>query len=148
MGPWTQSREPKRKPKKRAKNCKIPTWENLIEPCAHYLRLPMANTAKRASARKNKLNWPLVQIRWLDSSSPRTGWVRLNEWEGVGSLECVSVGYLIAEDKDSKTLAPHLAYPDDKDQCQGNGIIVIPCGAIVSVDPLSINEIGNGHREG
>ena len=78
--------------------------------------------------------WQLVRVRWVDSTSPRMGWLRLSEWEGVGSLECVSVGYIIAEDEKSKTIAPHLAYPDDADQCQGNGIITIPCGAIVSVE--------------
>jgi hypothetical protein len=93
---------------------------------------------KPKSADNNSLKWPLVHVRWIDSSSPRTGWIRLTEWDGVGSLECVSTGYLIAEDKDSKTIAPHLAYPNDADQCQGNGIIVIPSSAIVSIRKLSI----------
>ncbi len=60
------------------------------------------------------------------------GWIRLTEWEGIGSLECELVGYLIAEDAHSKTIAPHLAYPDDHDECQGNGIIVIPAQAILA----------------
>jgi len=84
----------------------------------------------------SKLKWPLVRVRWLDSTSPRAGWVAVNDWEGVGSLECLSVGYLIAEDKKTKTIAPHLAYPDDEAQCQGNGIIVIPCAAITSTEYL------------
>jgi hypothetical protein len=81
--------------------------------------------------------WPLVRVRWVDSTSPRMGWIKISAWESVGSLECVSVGYLIAEDERCKTIAPHLAYPDDSEQCQGNGIIVIPTGAIVSVEPLT-----------
>lgn len=84
-----------------------------------------------------KLKWPLVRIRWLDSSSPRCGWIRLEDWEGVGSLECVSVGYLISERDGAKAIAPHLAYPDDSEQCQGNGIIVIPDGAVVSIEALT-----------
>ena len=64
------------------------------------------------------------------------GWVKISAWEGVGSLECVSVGYLIAEDQRSRTIAPHLVYPDDGEQCQGNGVIVIPLGAIVSMERL------------
>jgi len=68
------------------------------------------------------------------------GWIAIQDWKGVDSLECISVGYVIAEDEKSKTIAPHLAYPDDEDQCQGNGIIVIPCGAIVSIDALSISD--------
>lgn len=81
--------------------------------------------------------YPLVRIRWVDSTSPRLGWIRLAEWEGVGSLECVSVGFVIAEDDRSKTVVPHLAYPDDPEQCQGSGIIVIPLPAILSVENLS-----------
>ena len=82
------------------------------------------------------LNRQLVLVRWVDSTSPRMGWVHLSEWQGVGSLECVSAGYLVAEDDRSKTIAPHLAYPDDDDQCQANGVIVIPNGAIVSMERL------------
>ena len=83
--------------------------------------------------------WPLVRIRWLDSTSPPAAWTSIADWKGIASLECISVGYIIAEDDKSKTIAPHLAYPDDDDQCQGNGIIVIPCGAILSIDPLVID---------
>jgi hypothetical protein len=83
------------------------------------------------------LKWPIVIIRWIDSASPQTGWVRLQDWEGVGSLECISVGYMIKDEGGTKTIAPHIAYPDDPDQCQGNGIIVIPDQAVLSIDQLS-----------
>ena len=82
-------------------------------------------------------DWPLVRIRWVDSSSPRMGWTLVSEWEGVGSLECISVGYVINEDDQQKTIAPHLAYPDEPDRCQGNGIIVIPRKAILAVEALT-----------
>jgi len=83
------------------------------------------------------LKWPLVRVRWLDSSSPHTGWTSISQWKGLESLECVSVGYVIAEDAISKTIAPHLAYPEEEN-CQGNGIIVIPLGVIISVDLLTV----------
>ena len=51
-------------------------------------------------------------------------------------MECVSVGYLIREDNGRKTIAPHLAYPDDEEQCQGNGIMVIPDQAVLLVQRL------------
>ena len=85
------------------------------------------------------MRWPLVKVCWVDSTSPRMGWVNIAEWEGVGSLDCVSVGYLIAEDEKTKTIAPHLAYPEDDEQCQGNGIITIPSAAILSMEQLSTN---------
>ena len=64
------------------------------------------------------------------------GWTGLKEWAGIGSLECISVGYLIDENNHTKTIVPHLAYPDDEDNCQGNGIMVIPTAAILSLEEL------------
>lgn len=81
------------------------------------------------------MKWPLVRIRWRDSSSPR-GWQALAEWPGIGSLECVSVGYLFSENDDAKTVIPHFSYPDDDTNRQGNGIMVIPNGAVISVELL------------
>ena len=65
------------------------------------------------------------------------GWISLAERPEIGSLECVSVGYVIAEDEKSKTIAPHLAYPEDDANVQGNGIIVIPRAAILSTELLT-----------
>jgi hypothetical protein len=83
------------------------------------------------------MQWPMVRIRWRDSTSPR-GWQPLSEWKGVGSLECVSVGYLYADNDESKTIIPHFSYPDDDDNRQGNGIMVIPTGAIISIECLTV----------
>jgi hypothetical protein len=80
---------------------------------------------------------PLLMVRWVDSTTPRLGWIRLVEWEGAGSLDCVSVGYLIADNEKSITVAPHLAYPEDEENCQGSGIIVIPRPAIISISELT-----------
>jgi hypothetical protein len=63
---------------------------------------------------------------------------------GVHSMECVSVGYLMAEDERSKTIVPHIAYPTEKENRQGSGIMVIPAGAIVSVERLSISSLRRG----
>ena len=80
----------------------------------------------------------LVMVRWLDSTSPKLGWIPLAEWDGVGSLECVSVGFVIERNERAITLAPHVAYPDDPEQRQGNGIITIPLPVIVSQTRLLI----------
>jgi hypothetical protein len=79
--------------------------------------------------------WPLVLVRWLDSSTPR-GWHSLAEWPGIGSHECVSVGFLYAEDETSKTVIPHFAFPNDDMNRQGNRIMVISAGAVLSVERL------------
>jgi hypothetical protein len=91
----------------------------------------------RSHSRKGEGNlpWPLVRIVWRDSSSPR-GWQTLKDWGGLHSLECESVGYLIAEDHQSKTVVPHIAYPLEEENRQGSGIMVIPAGCIVSVERL------------
>lgn len=81
--------------------------------------------------------WPIVIVRWLDSASPR-GWQSVAGWDGVGSLECVSVGFLFSSDDQATTIIPHFAYADDDTNRQGNGIMVIPSGAIVSIERLSV----------
>jgi hypothetical protein len=92
----------------------------------------------------DKEKWPLVLVRWLDSASPR-GWQPIGDWSGPGSLECVSVGFLFAENDQTKTIIPHFAYADDDVNRQGNGIMVIPCGAIVSIETLSLTS--SSHSE-
>ena len=84
-----------------------------------------------------KERWPLVLVRWLDSSVPR-GWQNLADWPGVSSLECVSVGFLFAEDKLSKTIIPPFAYPEDEVNRLGSGVLIIPAGCIVSIEKLSV----------
>lgn len=77
----------------------------------------------------------LFLIRWLDSCDIQ-GWKRISDWRNVGTLECVSVGFLIAEDETTKTIAPHLAFPNDQDNTQGAGIMVIPARSIISMERL------------
>lgn len=79
--------------------------------------------------------YALVLVRWLDSAAPR-GWQNLGEWQGLGSLDCVSVGFLLSQNAEAVTLMPHVAYPDDEEQRQGNGIMVIPAGAVTSIEAL------------
>ncbi len=92
------------------------------------------------------MRWPLVRITWLDSTNAPSDWHSLMDWQGLGSLECVSVGYVIAEDKRSKTLASHLAYPDEPEDTRACGIMVIPKGAIISLEPLGATTSGRVSR--
>ena len=52
-------------------------------------------------------------------------------------MECVSIGFLIAEDAASKTIAPHIAYPNEETS-QAAGIMIIPAASITSVMKLVI----------
>jgi hypothetical protein len=92
-----------------------------------------------------EMKWPLVLVRWLDSAAPR-GWQPLADWKGAGTLDCVSVGYLYAEDEVSKTIIPHFAFPEEDANRQGSGILVIPAGAIVSIERLVGVEASNVPR--
>ncbi len=80
------------------------------------------------------MQWPLVLVRWLDSAAPDSNWISLRDYQGVASLECISVGYLVHEGDGRKTIAPHIAYPNDEEQRQGNGLTVIPDQAILSME--------------
>jgi hypothetical protein len=79
--------------------------------------------------------WPLVLVRWLDSASPK-GWQSLSAWPGIESLECVSVGFLYHDGEHTKTIVPHFAWPNDDANRSGNGVMVIPSGAIISMEHL------------
>ena|SRR5580700_9866344 len=71
-------------------------------------------------------SWPLVRITWIDSVGPSSSWRIVSQWARPTTLECVSVGYLIADDDLAKTIAPHLGHSEDAADCQVSGIMVIP----------------------
>lgn len=74
------------------------------------------------------MRWPLVRVTWIDSACPAADWHNIADWEGLGSLECLSVGFQIAEDDVTLTLAPHIGYPEEPDYAKACGIMVIPKG--------------------
>ena len=74
----------------------------------------------------------LVLVEWLDSRRGE-GWVRLDELEST-ITRCRSVGWLIAKDAESLTLAGHLG--ENPDQCCGD--LTIPRRAIRKITPLAI----------
>jgi hypothetical protein len=80
--------------------------------------------------------YKLVKVRWVDSCMPRTGWTLLADWKGTAPAECVSIGYIVDERNNTTAIAPHLAYPDEPEQCQADGIMIIPNQAILSIEEL------------
>jgi hypothetical protein len=76
----------------------------------------------------------LVLVEWLDSRRGE-GWVRLDELEGA-VINCRSVGWILAKDKTSLTLAGHLG--TNPDQCCGD--LTIPQRAILSVKSLKVSD--------
>jgi hypothetical protein len=69
---------------------------------------------------------PLIFVEWVDSHTV-TGWKKLSTLEENEPLRCVSVGWLIHDGEETKVIAPHLSRGSE----QGNGIMVIPAGAIL-----------------
>ena len=72
----------------------------------------------------------LVLVEWLDSRRGE-GWVRLNELNGTVT-KCKSVGWVVAKDTESLTLAGHIG--EDPEQCCGD--LTIPKCSIRSITPL------------
>jgi hypothetical protein len=48
----------------------------------------------------------LVLIQWEDSARPISQWQWVDDYQIPGTVQCVSVGYLIAETKKAVALAP------------------------------------------
>jgi hypothetical protein len=88
-----------------------------------------------AGVRVAARNLELVLIEWLDSRRGE-GWVRLDELES-NVTSCRSVGWIIARDKTSVTLAGHLG--ENPDQCCGD--LTIPRRSISKITPLSLKRV-------
>lgn len=73
----------------------------------------------------------LVMIEWLDSRRG-DGWVRLDDLDD-SVTECRSVGWVVAKDKRSLTLAGHIGR--NPEQCCGD--LTIPRCAISKITPLA-----------
>jgi hypothetical protein len=74
----------------------------------------------------------LVLVEWLDSRRGE-GWTRLEDLQSdLEATHCRSVGWVIARDKKSLTLAGHLA--DNPEQCCGD--MTIPAASILRILPL------------
>ena len=78
----------------------------------------------------------LVLVEWLDSRSPESRWQRLTEMESAEFCRCVSVGFLIRDNKQIKVLAPNMADIDYPDNLQASGIIVIPAKSVTAIKDL------------
>jgi hypothetical protein len=81
---------------------------------------------------------PLVLIEWLDSGQPIPRWQWLSEIKPRRPHRCVSVGFLVQDDDETKTLAPNLgASAGDTDWDQASGLTTIPAAAVQRLERLS-----------
>ena len=76
----------------------------------------------------------LVLVEWLDSRRGE-GWSRLEDLRAdLEVTHCKSVGWVVAKDKSSLTLAGHIA--ENPEQCCGD--MTIPSSAILSIVNLKV----------
>jgi len=81
---------------------------------------------------------PLVLIEWLDSGQPVPGWQWLAELAPHRPHRCVSVGFLVQDDKDTKVIAPNLgASGGNNEWDQASGLITIPTPAVTKIERLT-----------
>lgn len=88
----------------------------------------LLNGEKRQNGeKKQKGAYPLVLIRWVDSRY-RSGWSTEESSDQPVTIE--SIGWLIGESKDAKTLAPNISNEECPQRC---GDMTIPSRAVLEM---------------
>jgi hypothetical protein len=95
-----------------------------LRPFAH------AESLARESIRGSSLQ--LVLVEWIDSRRGE-GWTRLEDLLGdCAATKCKSVGWIIAKNTESLTLAGHLG--ENPDQCCGD--MTIPLRSVIRITDM------------
>lgn len=82
----------------------------------------------------------LVRIEWVDSGQPIPGWQWLSELDKRRPHRCVSVGFLVQDDEQTKVLAPNLGSSNgDGEWDQASGLITIPTAAVMRLEKLTFS---------
>jgi hypothetical protein len=80
----------------------------------------------------------LVLIEWVDSGQPIPGWQWLSNLDKRSAHKCVSVGFLVQDDEQTKVLAPNLGSSNgDEEWDQASGLITIPTVAVKRLERLT-----------
>jgi hypothetical protein len=74
-------------------------------------------------------------VAWDDSSQPISSWQWVEDYQMPATVQCISVGYLIADTPDAIALAPNIG-DVGRDRLQASGIIRIPRSAVRNVSDL------------
>ena len=86
---------------------------------------------------------PLVFIEWEDSAQPIPGWQHLSQFTPKPVVKCTSVGWLIHDGDDSKTLAPNMGGLESENNVQVSGVIRIPARCVIRVVELDEPALNN-----
>lgn len=79
----------------------------------------------------------LVLIEWEDSAQASPHWQWLSECQAPKIAQCISVGFLVADEGGQKSLAVSLANVHDEETAQASGIISIPERCIRRMETLT-----------
>lgn len=74
----------------------------------------------------------LVLIEWVDASRLSDGWMDLKDIPEPYPHTCVTVGFLVRENEQGKTLVPTIGDIEHKGNRHTYGGMMIPTSAIVS----------------
>jgi hypothetical protein len=85
-------------------------------------------------ARSGGDGFPLVMIEWVDSAQPISSWQWIDEMPEPSLTICRSVGWLVYDGEDVKSVAPNLSVSDDN--AQVSGVIRIPTRCIIRIAQL------------
>lgn len=80
---------------------------------------------------------PLVAIEWEDSAQAAPQWQWLTDFTAPSMALCVSVGFLVKNDEEEKSLAISLANASNPESAQIAGIITIPARCIKRMEALT-----------
>ena len=78
------------------------------------------------------LRYPLMLIVWRDASRLSDGWMDMNAIPDPYPHQCVSVGFLVAENDQGKILVPTVGDIEHADNRHTYGGMMIPRSAIIS----------------
>ena len=105
-----------------------------MERSTHRLTFTIGVTPIASPKMKN--GCPLVIVEWVDSAQPQSCWKFLEDVGTPDSIHCVSVGWLVSDGEENKSVAPNMGGVNDPGSMQVSGIITIPVCSIVKITPL------------
>lgn len=79
-----------------------------------------------------KLPYKLVLIEWVDASRLSDGWMDIDDIPEPYPHKCISVGFILSENKHGKVIIPTIADIEHRDNSHTYGGMLIPLSAIIS----------------
>lgn len=81
---------------------------------------------------KEKLPHKLVIVEWVDASRLSDGWMDMDQIPDPYPHTCVTVGFILSENKHGKILIPTIADIEHSNNSHIYGGMMIPSSAIIS----------------